>query len=73
MPRKLSSAIDGRLRSVARPAARRVDVRCVPEFGKYRKTGYRIFSRYRERGLAAAGKLCQPVAGAIPCMIATLS
>ena len=63
---------DGRTSSLCRPVfwtAKAMSDVCR-EFGISRKTGYKIFNRYREEGLealsrpfAAAGALRQPAAG----------
>jgi transposase len=52
MPWKASSAMDERLRFVARLLDGEAMTEMCREFGISRKTGYKIFDRYREHGLA---------------------
>jgi len=53
MPRKESSVMDERLRFVARRLDGEPMTDLCREFGISRKTGYRLFSRYKEHGLEA--------------------
>ena len=53
MPWKASSVMEGRLRFVARLLDREAMAEVCREFGISRKTGYKIFERYREHGLEA--------------------
>jgi transposase len=53
MPWKASSVMDERLRFVARLLDGEAMTEMCREFGISRKTGYKIFDRYREHGLAA--------------------
>ena len=71
MPWKECSVMDERVRFVARLLDGEAMSEVCREFGISRKTGYKIFNRYKEHGLealtrplAAAGALCQPAAGA---------
>ncbi len=71
MPWKASSVMEERLRFVARLLDGEAMTRLCREFGISRKTGYKIFDRYKERWaggaqrpLAPAGALRQPVAAA---------
>ncbi len=70
MPWKECSVMDERLRFVARLLDGEAMTEVCREFGISRKTGYKIFDRYKEHGLdgpdrplAAAGALRQPAAG----------
>jgi transposase len=66
MPWKECSVMEERLRFVARLLEGESMTDVCREFGISRKTGYKLFERYREEGpvaLAAARALCQPVAG----------
>src|SRR5205807_8531327 len=53
MPWKASSVMDERLRFVARLLDGETMTDVCREFGVSRKTGYKIFDRYKEHGLAA--------------------
>ena len=53
MPWKESSVMEERLRFVARLLDGEAMTVLCREFGISRKTGYKIFDRYREHGLAA--------------------
>jgi len=53
MPRKSSSVMKERLRFVARLLDGEAMTDVCREFGVSRKTGYKIFDRYKERGLEA--------------------
>ena len=53
MPWKESSAMEERLRFVARLIEGEAMTDLCLEFGISRKTGYKIFNRYKEEGLAA--------------------
>ena len=53
MPWKASSVMDERLRFVARLLDGEAMTEVCREFGISRKTGYKIFGRYREHGLEA--------------------
>ena len=53
MPWKASSVVDERLRFVARLLEGEAMSQMCREFGISRKTGYKIFDRYREHGLEA--------------------
>jgi transposase-like protein len=70
MPWKASSVTEERLRFVARLLDEQAMTEVCRDFGISRKTGYKIFDRYKEtwargaeRPLQTAGPLCQPVAG----------
>lgn len=53
MPWKASSVMEERLRFVARLLDGEAMTDVCREFGVSRKTGYKIFDRYKEYGLAA--------------------
>ncbi len=53
MPWKASSVMEERLRFVARLLDGEAMTDVCRDFGVSRKTGYKIFDRYREHGLAA--------------------
>jgi transposase len=53
MPWKASSVMEARLRFVARLLDGEAMTEVCREFGISRKIGYKIFDRYRERGLEA--------------------
>jgi transposase-like protein len=53
MPWKASSVMEERLRFVARLLDREAMTDVCREFGVSRKTGYKIFDRYKEHGLEA--------------------
>ena len=53
MPRQESSAMEERLRFVARLLENERMSDLCREFGISRKTGYKIYNRYKEHGLAA--------------------
>lgn len=53
MPRKESSVMDERLRFVARVLEGETMTEVCREFGISRKTGYKIYSRYKDTGLEA--------------------
>ncbi len=53
MPWKASSVMEERLRFVARLLDGEATTDVCREFGVSRKTGYKIFDRYKEHGLAA--------------------
>jgi transposase len=53
MPWKASSVMEERLRFVARLLDGEAMTEVCREFGVSRKTGYKIFDRYKEQGLAA--------------------
>ena len=53
MPWKASSVMEERLRFVARLLDGEAMTEVCREFGVSRKTGYKIYDRYREHGLAA--------------------
>src|ERR1700756_1976313 len=66
MPWKASSVMEERLRFVGRLLDGEAMTDVCRDFGISRKTGYKIFDRYKEHGLAgpqrplaAAGALCQ--------------
>ena len=61
MPWKESSAMDERLRFVARLLEGEQMSRMCREFGISRKTGYKIFDRYKEHGLEGAVPLARPM------------
>ncbi len=52
MPRKASSVMEERLRFVARLLDGEPMTEMCREFGISRKTGYKIFDRYKEHGVA---------------------
>jgi transposase len=54
MPWKASSVMEERLRFVARLLDGEAMTEICREFGISRKTGYKLFDRYREHGLLAA-------------------
>ncbi len=62
MPWKESSVMDERLRFVARLIEREGMTVLCREFGISRKTGYKIYGRYKEHGLEA---LTDPLAAAV--------
>ncbi len=71
MPWKASSVMEERLRFVARLLDGEAMTDVCRDFGVSRKTGYKIFDRYKEHGLdgpersvAPAGALRQPAAAA---------
>ena len=53
MPWTASSVMEERLRFVARPVGREAMTDVCRGFGVSRKTGYKIFDRYKEHGLSA--------------------
>ncbi len=53
MPWKVSSAVEERLRFVARLIEGEAMTDLCQEFGVSRKTGYKIFNRYKEEGIQA--------------------
>jgi transposase-like protein len=53
MPWRASSVMEERLRFVARLLDREAMTDVCREFGVSRKTGYKIFDRYKEHGLTA--------------------
>jgi transposase len=53
MPWKASSVMEERLRFVGRPLDGETMTEVCREFGISRKTGYKIFDRYKEHGLEA--------------------
>ncbi|OSI82022.1 helix-turn-helix domain-containing protein, partial [Bradyrhizobium canariense] len=53
MPWKASSVMEERLRFMARLLDGEAMTDVCREFGVSRKTGYKIFDRYKEQGLAA--------------------
>lgn len=66
MPWKESSVMDERLRFVARLLDGEAMSDVCREFGISRKTGYKIFDRYKEHGLEAlsdarAGRCATPI------------
>jgi transposase-like protein len=70
MPWKASSVMEERLRFVARLLDGEAMTDVCREFGVSRKTGYKIFDRYKEHGLEALSDrsrrpvpLCPPAAG----------
>ncbi|MGY3496376.1 transposase [Bradyrhizobium sp. USDA 4502] len=76
MPWKASSVMEERLRFVARLLDGEAMTDVCREFGVSRKTGYKIFDRYREQGAAAlcdrsrrpvryANQLPEPIEGLI--------
>jgi transposase len=58
MPWKASSVMDERLRFVARLLDGEAMTNVCREFGVSRKTGYKIFDRYKEHGLTALSDRC---------------
>jgi transposase len=65
MPWKASSVMEERLRFVARLFDGEAMTDVCRDFGVSRKTGYKIFDRYKEHGLAAlsdrrAGRCATP-------------
>src|SRR5215467_1126548 len=63
MPWKESSVIDERLRFVARLLDGEPMTQVCRDFGISRKTGYKIFGRYKERGLEALCDRSRSAAG----------
>ncbi len=62
MPWKESSVMEERLRFVARLLENEPMTGLCREFGISRKTGYKIFNRYKEQGLEAfTGRSRRPV------------
>ena len=61
MPWKESSAMDERLRFVARLLEGEPMSQMCREFSISRKTGYKIFDRYKEHGLEGAVPLARPM------------
>src|SRR5436305_11065756 len=59
MPWKASSVVEVRLRFVARLLDGEPMTQMCREFGISRKTGYKIFERYREHGLEALNDRCR--------------
>jgi transposase InsO family protein len=59
MPWKASSVMEERLRFVARLLEGEPMTQMCREFGISRKTGYKIFERYREHGLEALNDRCR--------------
>src|SRR5512139_2735065 len=75
MPWKASSVMEERLRFVARLLDGEAMTEVCREFGISRKTGYKIFDRYKEHGLQAlSDRSRRPVryANQLPTQIATL-
>jgi transposase len=75
MPWKASSVMEERLRFVARLLDGEAMTEVCREFGISRKTGYKIFERYREHGLEAlSDRSRRPVryANQLPAQIETL-
>ena len=75
MPWKVSSVMEERLRFVARLLDGEAMTEVCREFGISRKTGYKIFDRYREHGLEAlSDRSRQPVryANQLPQQVETL-
>jgi len=75
MPWKASSVMEERLRFVARLLDGEAMTEVCREFGISRKTGYKIFDRYREHGLEALNdRSRRPVryANQLPAQIETL-
>src|SRR5947207_13905513 len=75
MPWKASSVMEERLRFVARLLDGEAMTDVCREFGISRKTGYKIFDRYREHGLEALSDRCRrPVryANQLPQQLETL-
>ena len=75
MPWKASSVMEERLRFVARLLDGEAMTEVCREFGVSRKTGYKIYDRYREHGLAAlSDRSRRPVryANQLPAQIETL-
>src|ERR1700688_3881976 len=60
MPWKASSAMEERLRFVARLLDGEAMTDICREFGVSRKTGYKIFDRYKEHGLEALTDRSRP-------------
>ena len=60
MPWKESSVMEERLRFVARLLDGETMTGLCDEFGISRKTGYKIFDRYKEHGVAALTDLAAP-------------
>jgi len=68
MPWKECHVMDERLRFVARLARGRKDDAVVQRIGISRKTGYKIFERYKDHGqrrspIAAAVRIGKPMGG----------
>ena len=59
MPWKESSVMDERLRFVARLLEGEQMSLVCREFGIWRKTGYKVFERYKEHGLEALSDRCR--------------
>jgi transposase-like protein len=75
MPWKASSVMEERLRFVARLLDGEAMTEVCRDFGISRKTGYKIFDRYREHGLEAlSDRSRRPVryANQLPAQIETL-
>src|SRR6266700_5395843 len=75
MPWKASSVMEGRLRFVARLLDGEAMTDVCREFGISRKTGYKVFDRYKEHGLAAlSDRSRRPVryANQLPSQLETL-
>src|SRR6201997_3899323 len=75
MPWKASSVMDERLRFVARLLDGEAMTDVCREFGISRKTGYKIFDRYKEHGLEAlSARSKRPIryANQLPAQIETL-
>src|SRR5246500_3728607 len=75
MPWKASSVMEERLRFVARLLEGEAMTEVCREFGISRKTGYKIFNRYKESGLEAfSDRSRRPVryANQLPAQIETL-
>jgi transposase len=75
MPWKESSVMDERLRFVARLLEGEEMTHLCREFGISRKTGYKVFDRYKEHGLEAlSDRSCRPVryANQLPSQVETL-
>ena len=58
MPWKASSVMEERLRFVARLLDGEAMTDVCRDFGVSRKTGYKIFDRYKEHGLSALSRRC---------------